>query len=580
MTGCLFGVLALVAVTFLILLGVAFSSDRSGGPEPHSVLHISLAGNFTERATDAAPFDRLLGWSDNMQGLEQLKRAIRQSRKDPDICGIYLECGRLSGLHPAMLDELRQELDSFKRSGKFVTAYADHYTQGGYYVISHADKVILNPQGTLQWKGLSTELVFYKELLGKLGIEMQVFKVGDYKSAVEPFTATEMSAANREQITSYMQSIWDGMVHAVAEARSLSGEKVNRLADEYTAFAPAEQIRTWGLVDTLAYRDELKTILGQQVRAAGGDKLHLVDVDTYLEHDSFRRPGTGQATVAVYYACGDIVDEPAGGIDECIHAATVCRDLKQLREDDRVKAVVLRINSGGGSAYASEQIWREVELLQQCKPVVASMSGLAASGGYYIACAAGTIVAQPMTLTGSIGIFGMFPDAGGLLRDKLGLHFDRVKTNVAADMGSPSRPFDPGEREAVQAFVERGYDLFVKRVELGRGLPADSVKMLARGRVWTGRQACENGLVDWLGGLDTAVRLAAEQAGLKNYALQSLPEDAAWYERWWGDRQTGYMNDRLLDALGDRYRDIMFVKSLCGQYGLQARLPYVPNLIN
>lgn len=581
MTGCLFSIVALFTLVFVMLFLVASGGDSSEETKPHTILDISLNGRFEERKTELTPFDHLLGINKETQGLEQLCSAIKYARNDKNVCGINLVCGATSGLQPAMQEELRTALADFKASGKFIMVYADHYTQEAYYVTSVADCVMLNPLGTVQWKGLAAEVVFYKDLLKKLGVEMEVFKVGDYKSAVEPFVATEMSDANREQITSYVQSIWHHMANNVSASRHIPADSLMRLADSYVMFASGSWVRKYGLVDTVLYYSQVRATPDSWARRLRGKMPHLVRVNDYLKQMERKRPSDRRKpAVAVYYACGDIVDEKPEMGETCIHAATVCKDLLRLSNDSTVKAVVLRINSGGGSAYASEQIWHEVQQLRKHKPVVVSMSGMAASGGYYMACGANCIVAQPTTLTGSIGIFGMFPDAGELLQDKLGLKFDRVKTNDAADMGSWSRSLNDNERNIMEYEVLQGYNLFLQRVSQGRRMPIDSVGMLAQGRVWTGEQALANGLVDTLGGLDVAVGIAAKEAGLEKYALRSLPKPQSWYERMVAGSQQGYLRGRLQDILGDYYQNVMFIKTLKSQCPIQARLPYTPNFIN
>lgn len=565
-----------IAVLFFFIAALAGGSGSNPGLKPHSILHLSLNGNLSERYTEK-PLDVLKGQGDTGFGLEQTLTAIRRAKENADIDGLYVEAGGLTGATPAMLEEIRQAMEDFRESGKFVVSYGDMYTQGCYYVCSAADRVVLNPQGSVCWSGMASEPVFYKDLLEKVGVRMQVFRVGDYKSAVEPFTSTRMSDANREQINSYLHSIWGELMADVSRSRHIPTDSLMRYADEYMMFAPAASVVARGLADTLCYADGMKEYLKSRLPDKAR-KLNLITPADFLAATE-KDKKTAPDRIAVYYAYGDITDTENEWGDPCIASRTVCNDLRQLREDKDVKAVVLRINSGGGSAYASEQIWREVELTRREKPVVVSMGGMAASGGYYIACAADTIVAEPMTLTGSIGIFGLFPDASNLLQEKLGLHFDVVKTNELADFGTQARPLNNTECQLLQNYIDRGYDLFVQRVADGRGLPADSIRQLAQGRVWTGKQAVENGLADLTGNLQDAVRLAAERSGLKKYEVETLPEAKEWYDNLLGNTRKSYMESRL-GALGEYLPLQQLLRGMDRQSCIQARIPYLPNLTN
>lgn len=561
-------------ISFVMLMAVVVAGNAKPEVADGSVLRLRLAGTLSERATD----DPMALFAANPvlteQGLDDMLAAIRVAKANPHVEGIYIEGGVL-GADFASLEELRRAIMDFKKSGKFVLAYGDNYTQGAYYVASAADKVLLNPSGMLDWRGISSQPVFYKELLDKIGVRMQVFRVGTFKSAVEPYTLTEMSPANRAQVQSFIDDIWENICKDVAASRRLKTDTLDAFADRYITFSDARSYVKMGLVDGLTYIDGVRT----QLRAlAGTDDLHMVEARELAMLDE---PAGHDDKVAVYYAYGSIVDQstasPFGGSAEIV-GAKVVDDLDRLMNDDDVKAVVLRINSGGGSAYASEQMWHAVQLLRQKKPVVVSMGGMAASGGYYMACGADCIYAEPTTLTGSIGIFGMVPDASGLLTEKLGLHFDVVKTNEAADFGAMGRSFNERESASMQQYVNSGYRLFLNRVATGRKMRVADVDSIAQGRVWTGAQAVKIKLVDKLGTLDDAVAEAARRAGVKRYDVMRAPAPLSWIDQLMESTTSDYMENRVRSALGAYYEPLMFLESLEGSNALQARIPFEPNL--
>ena len=561
-------------ISFVMLMAVVVAGNAKPEVADGSVLRLRLTGTLSERATD----DPMALFTGNTvmteQGLDDMLAAIRVAKANPNIAGIYIEGGVL-GADFASLEELRRAVVDFKKSGKFVLAYGDNYTQGAYYVASAADKVLLNPSGMLDWHGISSQPVFYKELLDKIGVRMQVFRVGTFKSAVEPYTLTEMSPANRAQVQSFIDDIWGNICKDVAASRRLKADSLDALADRYVTFSDAQSYVKMGLIDGLTYIDGVRT----QLRAlTGTDDLHMVEAHELATLDE---PAGHDDKVAVYYAYGSIVDQstasPFGGSAEIV-GAKVVDDLDRLMNDDDVKAVVLRINSGGGSAYASELMWHAVQLLRQKKPVVVSMGGMAASGGYYMACGADCIYAEHTTLTGSIGIFGMVPDASGLLTEKLGLHFDVVKTNEAADFGALGRPFNERESASMQQYVNNGYRLFLNRVAAGRKMRVADVDSIAQGRVWTGAQAVKIKLVDKLGTLDEAVAEAARRAGVKRYDVTYAPAALSWVDQLMETATSDYMENRVRSALGAYYEPLMFIESLEGSNALQARIPFEPNL--
>ena len=559
----------------LIMLGAMLASgSQKVALEEGAVLHLNLNGTIMERAADN-PFAEFLG-NDMMQeqGLDKILKAIKVAKNNSKVSGIYIEGGMVN-TDFASLEEIRKALVDFKESGKFVVAYGENYTQGAYYVASAADKVMINPSGMIDWHGIASQPIFFKDLLNKLGVKVQVFKVGTYKSAVEPFINTEMSPANREQVKSFINDIWNVVCTDVAASRQLTPEILNQYADNFATFKEPAEFVEMNMVDTITYidgvRDELR-------RLAQQEKVNLISPKDLAGYDEVNGAVN---SVAVYYAFGDIVgaeSENSLGSSPQIVGPKVVEDLDKLMNDESVKAVVLRINSGGGSAFASEQMWRAIQLLKAQKPVVVSMGGMAASGGYYMSCGANKIFAEPTTLTGSIGIFGMIPDVSGLLTEKIGLHFDVVKTNEASDFGTMSRGFNAGESAAMQKYINRGYDLFLTRVAEGRGMTNEAVDKIAQGRVWTGRQAVELKLVDQLGTLDDAIAEAAQLAQLDDYTIVSSPAEVMWIDQLSEAVKTDYLENKIRAALGVYYEPLRFVQSLEGRDCIQARIPYEPNL--
>ena len=561
------------ALSFLMLIAMVAAGDAKPNVKDNTVLKISLTGMLNERAVEN-PFAELFGNKalDN-QGLKDLLEAIKAAKENKKVKGIYIEAGALSADF-ATLEELRKAIADFKESGKFVVSYADNYTQGAYYVCSIADEVLLNPSGMLDWHGIASEPVFYKEVLDKLGVKMQVFKVGTYKSAVEPFTLTQMSEANREQVESFINDIWSNLCRNVSESRKIPTDSLNAYADRYVATEDAQSYIGMKLVDKLTYADQVRENLRNRI---DGKKVNFVSATALAK---LYKPKKGDGKVAVYYAEGTIVDEMSAGLstESEIVGQKVVNDLDELAEDKDVKAVVLRINSGGGSAYASEQMWRAIQQLREKKPVVVSMGGLAASGGYYMSCGADHIIAEPTTLTGSIGIFGLIPDVSGLLTQKIGLHFDVVKTNEASDFGAMGRPFNAAEGAAMQAYVDRGYRLFLKRVAEGRKMTTETVDSIAQGRIWTGQQALGMKLVDALGTLDDAVAKAASLAKLKEYSTTTFPGKHSILNDLFEEEKEGYMERKVREVLGVYYEPIQLARAAQSGNYLQARMLYAPNL--
>jgi signal peptide peptidase sppA, 67K type len=573
---------AFATLMFFVMLGVMLATgDEKQSVSDNSILRIELTGTVVDRSTPDSPLNQLLGRSNaSSQGLDVLIDAIKTAKGDKRIKGIYIEGGTMSSDF-ATLQELRGALVDFKSSGKFIVSYADSYTQGAYYIASVGDRVLINPSGLLDWHGIAMQPMFWTGLMEKVGVKAQVFKVGTYKSAVEPFILKEMSPANREQVESMITDLWKETCTAVATSRKLSPDSLNAYADRYITLADGADYKRLKLVDDLTYVDQVR----DELRKRMNDK-EVTFVSPEVVAAQAEDTGDDDNQVAVYYASGNIVDVAGsgalmGGGDEII-GSRVVEDLDKLANDKDVKAVVLRINSGGGSAYASEQMWRAVQLLKKKKPVVVSMGGMAASGGYYMSCGANYIVAEPTTLTGSIGIFGLIPDFSGLVKDKLGLRFDVVKTNKASDFGTLSRPFDAAESAALQAHVNRGYALFLKRVAdgrtaAGRKMTPEAVDRIAQGRVWTGNQALKNGLVDKIGTLNDAILKAEQLAQTKNPAVVRYPAPKSWMESFNKEKQEDdYFERKMKLVLGDYYEPLNFIQNVDRGNYLQARLFFYP----
>ncbi len=566
-------------ISIISLAGMMATEGMSAPIKEKSILRLDLSGTLAERS-DSNPFAALMGEENTALSLEDALLALDKAAKNENIIGVYLEGGAM-GANPGMAQELRQALVEFKESGKWVVAYGDSYGKTAYYLSSVADSVLLNPEGNVDFGGMASQIMFYKDVMEKIGVKMQVFKVGTYKSAVEPFICTEMSPANREQVTSYLFSIWTNMLKDVAESRNMEVGKLNSLADSLTMISEASVALNGGLVDKLCYMDEVKAILREKSGLEDeDDDLVFASVADVAKSETLDEKVDEQ--VAVYYAYGEIVQSQGTGLgmsqEHQIVGEKMIKDLQDLREDDDVKAVVIRVNSPGGSAFASEQIWREVCLLKEKKPVVVSMGGMAASGGYYISCAANRIFAEPTTLTGSIGIFGMIPDMSELMTEKIGLKFDVVKTNEMSDIGTMARPFNEAESAQMQKMINRGYDLFTKRVADGRGMAQDSVKLIAEGRVWTGEQGLNIGLVDELGNLDDAVAHAAELAKVEKYRAVGYPAPDNPFDQLLNQTKGGYLDSELRELLGEGYAVYSLVRNVKDADRIQARMPFEMNI--
>ncbi len=569
-------VLGLIMGIFFVisLVGLAASSASTVPVEKNSVFTFMLSGQVDERVQEDFVAQLSGQVSENM-GLDDIVTSIKKAKENEDIKGIYIEAGLFSVDAPATAHAIREALLDFKKSGKWIIAYGDSYTQTEYYICSVADKIYMNPQGMVDWHGLAANPYFLKDFLAKFGVKYQLCKVGKYKSAPEMMTADKMSEPNREQVTAYMTGIWKVMLKDVSDSRKIPVDSLNAYADRFVALAEQSDLVKMKLVDKLMYTDEVKGEIKKLLKIDADEDINQLSLSDMINVKGVKEKGD---EIAVYYAYGDIVDSETESLiqqEHSIVANTVCKDLEKLANDDDVKAVVLRVNSPGGSAYASEQIWHAVQMLKAKKPVVVSMGGYAASGGYYISCGANYIYSEPTTVTGSIGIFGMFLDASGLLTEKLGVKFDEVKTNKHAAFGTMARPFNEEEIALLDQYIGRGYELFRKRVADGRKLSVDAVEEIAQGRVWLGNDALGIKLVDAIGSMDDAVKKAAQLAKLSEYKTKGYPEPTDWFTQLLDmTSKSSYLDEQMRATLGEYYEPFRYVKNINKQNAIQARLPY------
>ena len=535
--GVIIASVVLFMLSLIIFIGVAasFSSEPVYSLEDNTVLELDLNGFITERE-DVNPLDFLFKSSDvKNYGLNDILSSIQKAKENKKIKGIYIKAG-IAQTGFATLEPIRKALIDFKESGKFVISYGEVISQGAYYVASTSDKIFMNPQGMLEFGGLGSTRQYNKGVFEKWGIAVQVFKVGTYKSATEPFSENKMSDANREQVTSYQNDIWGKLLSGISESRNISVEDLNRYADEFLLFSKQETCVDYRLIDELKYGSEVENYLKEMINVEKDKKLKLASVKNMKTVPPAQKT-INNDKIAVLYAEGQIV----GDVEENMYSGSVItakryvKELQKLQKDENIKAVVFRVNSPGGSAYASEQIWHAVKELKAVKPIIVSMGDVAASGGYYISCNANKIVAEPTTITGSIGIFGLYP-SGEEIAKKMGASYDGVGTNKHSLFGGgaitlpflgigllPARPLNESEGAMFQTYVERGYDLFTGRCADGRSKTKEEIDAIGQGRVWTGNQALQIGLVDELGGIDTAIKLAAEAAEISEYSLNDYP---------------------------------------------------------
>lgn len=558
---------------FMCLIGIIASSSSTTKIEDNSVLVLKLDGSMTEQEEE--------NMMNSLQGISSLSfegtmKAIKKAKDDDKVAGIYLEAGQF-GADLAQAEEIEKALLDFRKSGKWIIAYGENYSTLGYYLASTANKIYLNKDGMIEWSGIGGEKVYYKNLLAKVGIKFVTTKVGKYKSAVEQLTADNISDADREQTQRYLDGWWNTILATVAKNRSLNKDSLNAYADRVITLEAPENMQKYKLVDGLIYNDQIADIVRKQLGIDKEDDINKLTVDDINADDT---PVTGEH-IAVYYAYGDIVDKASPQSifqdDRQIVGNDMCKDLEDLAKDDDVKAVVIRVNSGGGSAYASEQIWHQISELKKVKPVVVSMSGAAASGGYYLSSNANWIVADPTTITGSIGIFGLFLDRSELYTKKLGINYAEVKTNRNSVFGASGHPFTPEQLSLLQNNVNRGYMLFKKRVAEGRKMTIEQVENIAQGRVWLGQDAIKLKLVDQLGGLDDAIVKAAKLAKMNDYETASYPSPLSTWEQLLGSYIGGddLLNGKMQAYLGEFYEPFKIINDAKHMDKVQARMPYI-----
>lgn len=573
----MFGFFIVIGVIGMMsIIGMIASGNAAQNVEKNSVFVLNLSGTISEQGSEN-PLSMFTGDNSLNSGLNDILSSIKKAKANDDIKGIYIEAGALAANY-ATLQEIRNALADFRKSGKWIVAYGDFYTQGAYYVASVADKVYINPKGIVDWHGIGAQTMFYKDFMAKFGVKWEVVKVGTFKSATETFTEEKMSDANRLQTQTFIDGTWRNVCDAVSKSRGISVDSLNSYADSYLALQATETLVKAKMVDGMMYGDQVKDAVKKMMKLDKDDDISQLTLNDMLNVKDGKVEGS---EIAVYYAEGDIVQDPKAatmfGNNNYIASRKVCKDLEDLMNDDDVKAVVVRINSGGGDAYASEQMWHQMSELRKKKPVVVSMGDYAASGAYYMSAPASWIVAQPNTLTGSIGIFAVIPDLSGLVTTKLGVRFDEVKTNRNSTFGNlMARPFNAEEKAMLQASVNRGYSLFRQRVAEGRRLPVESVEKIAQGRVWLATDALNIKLVDQLGGIDDAVKKAAQLAKLKEYYTSDYPAAASWMDAMLNSMSSSgtYLDEQLRQTLGDFYQPFTMLRSIDKREAIQARIPY------
>lgn len=574
--------LIMTILGFICIIGMIASSNSKPALKDNAVMVLKLQGQIEDRSEDNW-LGELTGEQFNNLGMNKILSSIRKAKDEEKVKGIYLETGILESDY-ATLQEIRNALADFKKSGKWIIAYGDALSQGGYYLASVANKVYVNPEGNVDWHGIASQPQYIKDVAAKFGVHFTVVKVGKYKSYTETYTEDKMSDANREQVSRYIGGLWQQMLADVSKSRNISKDSLNRYADGLMVFDDAQLLKSRKMVDGFCYYDEIRDVVKRQLGLKADETINQVDYnDVDMAIDDSNLMGE---EIAVYYCQGSIVrmETPSiYGSEQQIVSTKVIKDLQELADNSQVKAVVLRINSGGGDAYASEQIWRAVKELNKKKPVVVSMGGMAASGAYYMSMGAQYIMAQPTTLTGSIGIFGALPDFSDLMTKKLGFKYDEVKTNRNSAYASAgmSRPWSAEEITTMQNYVNRGYNLFRKRVAEGRKMSTEQVEKIAQGRVWLGTDAKNIKLIDGFGGLSDAIDKAAELAHLSSYQAVEYPASAGWMEQLMdmaGGNKGTYLDEQLRLALGDLYQPFIMIRNMKEKEPIQAALPYVLNI--
>ena len=562
----------LVALVVLIVLGIVIlgtvTSEKDVVITDNSILHLKLEAPITEQEVEDPLSELFPGAGDQSIGLIQLKQAIEKAKTDDKIKGIYLDISYLqAGI--STVDEVRESLLDFRSSGKWVVAYSNVYTEGAYFLASAADKIYLNPEGQIEFNGLATEVLFFKKMFDKLEIKPQVFRVGDFKSAVEPFLRDDLSEENKLQLNSMLNSIYGEMLNKISESRKIPKDKLKEISDNMIV-QNAKQALEYGLVDSLYYDDQLKDEFRERLKLEKDKTISFVKYSKYRKTVSTYKSSSNE--VAVIVADGTIM--PGEADNGVVGSVTICEEIRKARTNDKVKAIVLRINSPGGAFQAGDQMWREIVLATQVKPVIASMSDYAASGGYYIAMACDTIVAQPTTITGSIGVFSVLFDLSHFMGNKLGITSEEVKTGKIGELITVTRSLTEVEKDIWQRQTNEVYEVFTAKAATGRHMSQDDIKKIASGRVWTGSQAKDNGLVDVLGGLDDAIKLAAQKGGVEtDYKLRYYPKQKNFLEKWIGDFEQNSKVNALQTELGEYYPWYQRWQNVKDYQGVQARMP-------
>jgi len=568
MLGTFLTILILSFIIAGIIAGiVASASSEELVIENNTLLHMKLNTKIMDRSPKL-PFFSGFNMPEKPIGLNDILNNLKKAGKDDKIKGIYLDLSEIpAGI--STIYEIREGLLDFKKSGKFIWAYSEGYTQKSYYLATAADKIFLNPEGGILLKGLNTEMTFLKGMFEKLDIKMQVIRHGKFKAATEPLFLDKMSAENREQITKLISDIWDSMLSGISESRGISRQELNMLADSLKIETTKDALQ-YKLVDQLVYKDELIKALKKKISLEEKAKLRFVGLDDYTKVAESEKSGSRKNKIAVIYAQGSIGG--GEGDDQSIGSERISKAIRKAREDEKVKAIVFRINSGGGSALASDVIWREIDLASKVKPVVASFGDVAASGGYYIACASTKILANPTCITGSIGVFGVIPNFQGLFNKKLGITFDEAGTNKNSDFITVVKPLSPYQTMIIQRDVDHIYTVFTTKVAEGRKLPVATVDSVGQGRVWSGSDAKKIGLIDAYGSLTKAISLAAELAKIKDYRLLSLPEQKDPFQQILDEIMGNSPSSRLQQYLGEDYELYLYLKEIREMKGVQARM--------
>jgi protease-4 len=569
-TGVVITLIVIASVASMFSDAINMKKDNGYTAKENTVLKINLDGDIKERSIENPFGDVDLGpfMPKETLGIGDIIESLKFAKTDKNIKGIYLEVSNpVAGF--ATLEEVRNALLDFKKSGKFIYTYSEGYSQKAYYLATTADKLYLNPEGGLEIKGLSSQMMFFKKMLEKTGVEVQIFRHGKFKSAIEPFMLDKMSEANRAQVETYLGSLWNHMVNGMAKSRGMSSKDINDMANNLLIRSPQDAVK-YKLVDELKYEDEVFSAIKKNIQIAETDKITFASLTDYTEANTNTKLSKNK--IAVIYAVGEI--ESGEGDDEKIGSERIAKAIKDARLDKDVKAIVLRVNSPGGSALASDVIWRETVLAQKAKPFIVSMGDVAASGGYYISCAADRIFAQPNTITGSIGVFGMIPNAQKALSEKLGITIDTVNTNKHSDVGTILRGATPDEYEYIQQSVEHIYDVFITKVATGRKTTKNNIDSIGQGRVWSGADAIKINLVDELGGINDAIAYAAKQAKVSDYKLLELPKQKDPLQELLGNTKEEMETRSMKSNLGETYLYVKQIKNVLQMKGVQARLPY------